>query len=215
MKYWQRQFIEHILNKNIINFGNFILKSGRSSPYFFNSGLFNTGLELSILGRFYAQALIDSNIQGELLFAPAYKGIPIVAATSIALAEHHNQDMPYCFNRKETKYHGEGGLLIGSPLQGRVILIDDVITMGTAIQESVKIINSHGAKLIAVLISFDRQEQGKCKMSAIQEIETTYNCKVISIINLNHIVKVLEEKPEMAEYLVRIHDYHKKYGVLT
>lgn len=161
MKPYQRQFIEFALSKQVLKFGEFTLKSGRKSPYFFNAGLFNTGRDLALLGRFYAEALVDSGIEFDLLFGPAYKGIPIATTTAVALAEHHDRDLPYCFNRKEAKTHGEGGNLVGSPLQGRVMLVDDVITAGTAIRESMEIIQANGAQLAGVLISLDRQERGR------------------------------------------------------
>lgn len=154
MKPYQRQFIEFALSKQVLKFGEFTLKSGRKSPYFFNAGLFNTGRDLALLGRFYAEALVDSGIEFDLLFGPAYKGIPIATTTAVALAEHHDRDLPYCFNRKEAKTHGEGGNLVGSPLQGRVMLVDDVITAGTAIRESMEIIRAQGAQLAGVLISW-------------------------------------------------------------
>ena len=163
MKPYQRQFIEFALSKQVLKFGEFTLKSGRKSPYFFNAGLFNTGRDLALLGRFYAEALVDSGIEFDLLFGPAYKGIPIATTTAVALAEHHDLDLPYCFNRKEAKDHGEGGNLVGSALQGRVMLVDDVITAGTAIRESMEIIQANGATLAGVLISLDRQDHGRCQ----------------------------------------------------
>lgn len=193
MKAYQRQFIEFALNKQVLKFGEFTLKSGRTSPYFFNAGLFNTGRDLALLGRFYAEALIDSGIEFDLLFGPAYKGIPIATTTAVALAEHHDRDVPYCFNRKEAKTHGEGGTLVGSPLQGRVMLVDDVITAGTAIRESMEIIGAGGATLAGVLISLDRQERGRADISAIQEVERDYHCKVISIVTLKDLIVYLEE----------------------
>jgi orotate phosphoribosyltransferase len=171
MKAYQRQFIEFALNKQVLKFGEFTLKSGRKSPYFFNAGLFNTGRDLALLGRFYAEALMDSGIDFDLLFGPAYKGIPIATTTAVALAEHHDRDVPYCFNRKEAKTHGEGGNLVGSALQGRVMLVDDVITAGTAIRESMEIIQANDAELAGVLISLDRQERGRGEISAIQEVD--------------------------------------------
>jgi orotate phosphoribosyltransferase len=167
MKAYQREFIEFALNKQVLKFGEFTLKSGRISPYFFNAGLFNTGRDLALLGRFYAEALIDSGIDFDLVFGPAYKGIPIATTTVVALAEQHERDVPYCFNRKEAKDHGEGGTLVGSPLQGKVMLVDDVITAGTAIRESMEIINANNASLAGVLISLDRQERGRADISAI------------------------------------------------
>ena len=205
MKPYQRQFIEFALSKQVLKFGEFTLKSGRKSPYFFNAGLFNTGRDLALLGRFYAEALVDSGIEFDLLFGPAYKGIPIATTTAVAL--------PYCFNRKEAKDHGEGGNLVGSALQGRVMLVDDVITAGTAIRESMEIIQANGATLAGVLISLDRQERGRGEISAIQEVERDYNCKVISIITLKDLIAYLEEKPEMAEHLAAVKAYREEFGV--
>ncbi|AXF78166.1 orotate phosphoribosyltransferase [Erwinia tracheiphila] len=213
MKAWQRQFIEFAINKQVLNFGEFTLKSGRKSPYFFNAGLFNTGRDLALLGRFYAQALVDSGIDFDLIFGPAYKGIPIATTTAVALAEHHDRDVPYCFNRKEAKDHGEGGILVGSPLQGRIMLVDDVITAGTAIRESMEIIAANQASLAGVLISLDRQERGWGKESAIQEVERDYGCKVVSIITLNDLVVYLEEKPELADHLAAVRGYWQAFGI--
>ena len=213
MKAWQRQFIEFAINKQVLKFGEFTLKSGRKSPYFFNAGLFNTGRDLALLGRFYAQALVDSGIDFDLVFGPAYKGIPIATTTAVALADHHDRDVPYCFNRKEAKDHGEGGTLVGSPLQGRIMLVDDVITAGTAIRESMEIIAANQATLAGVLISLDRQERGRGKESAIQEVERDYGCKVISIITLEELIAYLEEKPELADHLAAIRAYRKEYGI--
>ncbi|EFH4338296.1 orotate phosphoribosyltransferase [Escherichia coli] len=213
MKPYQRQFIEFALSKQVLKFGEFTLKSGRKSPYFFNAGLFNTGRDLALLGRFYAEALVDSGIEFDLLFGPAYKGIPIATTIAVALAEHHDLDLPYCFNRKEAKDHGEGGNLVGSALQGRVMLVDDVITAGTAIRESMEIIQANGATLAGVLISLDRQERGRGEISAIQEVERDYNCKVISIITLKDLIAYLEEKPEMAEHLAAVKAYREEFGV--
>lgn len=213
MKPYQRQFIEFALNKQVLKFGEFTLKSGRTSPYFFNAGLFNTGRDLALLGRFYAAALMDSGIDFDLLFGPAYKGIPIATTTAVALAEHHERDVPYCFNRKEAKDHGEGGNLVGSTLQGRVMLVDDVITAGTAIRESMEIIAANSATLAGVLISLDRQERGRGEISAIQEVERDYHCKVISIITLKDLIAYLEEKPEMAANLAAVQEYRDEYGV--
>ncbi|MEN5018365.1 orotate phosphoribosyltransferase [Erwinia sp. Eh17-17] len=213
MKAWQRQFIEFAINKQVLKFGEFTLKSGRKSPYFFNAGLFNTGRDLALLGRFYAQALVDSAIDFDLVFGPAYKGIPIATTTVVALADHHDRDVPYCFNRKEAKTHGEGGTLVGSPLQGKIMLVDDVITAGTAIRESMEIIAAHNATLAGVLISLDRQERGRGAISAIQEVERDYGCKVISIITLKELIAYLEEKPEMADHLVAVRAYRSEFGI--
>jgi len=213
MKAYQRQFIEFALNKQVLKFGEFTLKSGRISPYFFNAGLFNTGRDLALLGRFYAEALVDSKIDFDLVFGPAYKGIPIATTTAVALAEHHDLDFPYCFNRNEAKNHGEGGNLVGSALQGRVMLVDDVITAGTAIRESMEIIQANNATLAGVLISLDRQERGRGEISAIQEVERDYSCKVTSIITLKDLIAYLEEKPEMAESLAAVRAYREEFGV--
>jgi orotate phosphoribosyltransferase len=213
MKPYQRQFIEFALNKQVLKFGEFHLKSGRISPYFFNAGLFNTGRDLALLGRFYAAALVDSGIEFDLLFGPAYKGIPIATTTAVALSEHHNMDIPYCFNRKEAKDHGEGGSLVGSPLTGRVMLVDDVITAGTAIRESMEVIRQYDATLSGVLISLDRQERGRGELSAIQEVKRDYQCEVITIITLDDLVEYLTEKPEMAEHLQAIRAYQQEFGV--
>ncbi len=213
MKAYQRDFIEFAFNKQVLKFGEFTLKSGRVSPYFFNAGLFNSGLGLAKLGRFYAAALMDCGIEFDLLFGPAYKGIPIATTTAVALAEQHERDVPYCFNRKEVKNHGEGGSLVGSQLQGRVMLVDDVITAGTAIRESMAIINAQGATLAGVMISLDRQERGRGEISAIQEVERDYNCKVISIVTLNEVISYLEEKPEMADHLAAVRNYREQYGI--
>ncbi|AFI92592.1 orotate phosphoribosyltransferase [Pectobacterium parmentieri] len=213
MKAYQRQFIEFALSKQVLKFGEFTLKSGRISPYFFNAGLFNTGRDLALLGRFYAEALVDSGVEFDLLFGPAYKGIPIATTAAVALAEHHDRDLPYCFNRKEAKAHGEGGSLVGSPLQGRVMLVDDVITAGTAIRESMEIIGAHGATLAGVMIALDRQERGRADLSAIQEVERDYQCKVISIITLTDLIAYLAEKPEMAAHLDAVKAYREHYGI--
>ncbi|MFP1916626.1 orotate phosphoribosyltransferase [Lonsdalea quercina] len=213
MKAYQRQFIEFALSKQVLKFGEFTLKSGRTSPYFFNAGLFNTGRDLALLGRFYAAALMDAAIEFDVLFGPAYKGIPIATTTAVALAEHHDRDLPYCFNRKEAKDHGEGGSLVGSSLAGRIMLVDDVITAGTAIRESMDIISAQGASLAGVLIALDRQERGRGELSAIQEVERDYACKVISIITLKDLITYLQEKPEMAEHLAAVQTYRDRYGV--
>jgi len=213
MKAYQREFIEFALNKQVLRFGEFTLKSGRTSPYFFNAGLFNTGGDLARLGRFYASALVDSKIDFDLLFGPAYKGIPIATTTAVALSDHHDKDMPYCFNRKEAKKHGEGGSLVGSPLAGKVMLVDDVITAGTAIRESMEIIKAHNADLSGVLIALDRQEKGNGELSAIQEVERDFGTQVISIVTLTDLIAYLEDQPDMAESLASIKQYQADYGI--
>ncbi|KYN89085.1 orotate phosphoribosyltransferase [Vibrio cidicii] len=213
MKAYQREFIEFALEKQVLKFGEFTLKSGRKSPYFFNAGLFNTGRDLARLGRFYAAALADSGIEFDVLFGPAYKGIPIATTTAVALADHHDIDTPYCFNRKEAKDHGEGGNLVGSALEGRIMLVDDVITAGTAIRESMEIIQANGADLACVLVAIDRQEKGKGELSAIQEVERDFGCAVISIVSLSDLITYLEEKGDATEHLAAVKAYREQFGV--
>ncbi|ACH65126.1 MULTISPECIES: orotate phosphoribosyltransferase [Aliivibrio] len=213
MKAYQREFIEFALEKEVLKFGEFTLKSGRKSPYFFNAGLFNTGRDLARLGRFYAAALADSGIEYDVLFGPAYKGIPIATTTAVALADHHDTDKPYCFNRKEAKDHGEGGNLVGSALEGRIMLVDDVITAGTAIRESMEIIQANGADLAGVLVAIDRQEKGKGELSAIQEVERDFNCSIISIVSLTDLISFLEEKGDNAEQLEAVKAYRAEFGI--
>ena len=213
MKDYQKEFIEFALEKQVLKFGEFTLKSGRTSPYFFNAGLFNTGRDLARLGRFYASALEDSAIEFDVLFGPAYKGIPIATTTAVALADHHDKDVPYCFNRKEKKAHGEGGTLVGSELNGKIMLVDDVITAGTAIRESMEIIAQNGADLSGVLIALDRQEKGKAELSAIQEVERDFNTKVISIVKLADLISYLESQGTMDEHLASVKAYRDQYGV--
>ncbi|GAA0294789.1 orotate phosphoribosyltransferase [Psychrosphaera haliotis] len=213
MKDYQKEFIEFALEKQVLKFGEFTLKSGRTSPYFFNAGLFNTGRDLARLGRFYAAALVDSGISYDVLFGPAYKGIPIATTTAVALADHHDHDTPYCFNRKEAKKHGEGGSLVGAELKGNIMLVDDVITAGTAIRESMTIIEQAGAALSGVLIALDRQEKGKAELSAIQEVERDFGTKVISIVTLSDVVSFLQDSETFAEYLPSVQAYRAKYGI--
>ncbi|WP_427982203.1 orotate phosphoribosyltransferase [Agarivorans sp.] len=213
MKAYQREFIEFALAKGVLKFGEFTLKSGRTSPYFFNAGLFNTGRDLNRLGKFYAAALEDAGIAYDLVFGPAYKGIPIATTTVVALDEHYGKDVPYCFNRKEAKDHGEGGNLVGSELAGRVMLVDDVITAGTAIRESMDIIEAHQAQLAGVLIALDRQEKGKGELSAIQEVERDYKATVISIIKLADLITYLEEQGNNQQVLAAVSAYREQYGI--
>ncbi|HAS3655900.1 TPA: orotate phosphoribosyltransferase [Vibrio cholerae] len=213
MKAYQREFIEFALEKQVLKFGEFTLKSGRKSPYFFNAGLFNTGRDLARLGRFYAAALVDSGIEFDVLFGPAYKGIPIATTTAVALADHHDVDTPYCFNRKEAKDHGEGGNLVGSKLEGRVMLVDDVITAGTAIRESMELIQANNADLAGVLVAIDRQEKGKGELSAIQEVERDFGCAVISIVSLTDLITYLEQQGGNAEHLEAVKAYRAQYGI--
>ena len=213
MKAYQRHFIELALAKNVLKFGEFTLKSGRVSPYFFNAGLFNTGRDLALLGQFYAQTLIDNHVPCDVLFGPAYKGIPIAPTTAVALVEHHDMDVPYCFNRKEAKDHGEGGTLVGSPLTGNVVIVDDVITAGTAIRESMEIIKQHDATLSGVLLSLDRQEKGRGSLSAIQELERDYQCQVYSIITLDDLISYLTESETLSAHLPAVKAYRERYGI--
>ncbi|GHY17750.1 orotate phosphoribosyltransferase [Vibrio cholerae] len=213
MKAYQREFIEFALEKQVLKFGEFTLKSGRKSPYFFNAGLFNTGRDLARLGRFYAAALVDSGIEFDVLFGPAYKGIPIATTTAVALADHHDVDTPYCFNRKEAKDHGEGGNLVGSKLEGRVMLVDDVITAGTAIRESMELIQANNADLAGVLVAIDRQEKGKGELSAIQEVERDFGCAVISIVSLTDLITYLEQQGNNTEHLEAVKAYRAQYGI--
>ncbi|MCA1930370.1 orotate phosphoribosyltransferase [Rheinheimera sp.] len=213
MKQFQIDFIEFALSRQVLKFGSFTLKSGRTSPYFFNAGLFNTGGDLARLGRFYAAALEDAGVEFDLLFGPAYKGIPIATTTAVALFDQYGKDVPYCFNRKEAKTHGEGGNLVGSPLQGKVMLVDDVITAGTAIRESMQLIQAQGASLSGVLIALDRQEKGQGELSAIQEVERDFGTQVVSIICLNDLIHYLQGKPELAQYLEAVSAYRAQYGV--
>ena len=213
MQSYQREFIELALESNVLRFGEFTLKSGRVSPYFFNAGLFNTGRALAKLGHYYADTIIDSELKFDTLFGPAYKGIPLAATCSIALAERHNRNIPYCFNRKEAKDHGEGGNLVGSPLKGKVLIIDDVITAGTAILESMDIIKAHNAEAAGVIIALNRQERGKGDSSAIQEIEQTYQIPVISIVSLEHLISYISQQQKYTAYLDAIKQYRNQYGV--
>ena len=213
MQAYQREFIEFALERGVLRFGEFTLKSGRVSPYFFNAGLFDSGLALAKLGRFYAQALVDSGLSYDVVFGPAYKGIPLAATTAIALAEDHQRDVPWCFNRKEAKDHGEGGTLVGAPLAGRVVIVDDVITAGTAIREVMHIINNQGAQAAGVLIALDRQERGNGALSAIQEVERDFNMPVISIVSLQQVLEYLAESAELKQYLPAVERYREKYGI--
>ncbi|KZN47526.1 orotate phosphoribosyltransferase [Pseudoalteromonas luteoviolacea CPMOR-2] len=213
MKQYQKEFIEFALEKQVLKFGEFTLKSGRTSPYFFNAGLFNTGRDLARLGRFYAAALEDAGIEYDVLFGPAYKGIPIATTTAVALADHYDKDVPYCFNRKEKKQHGEGGSLVGSELKGRIMLVDDVITAGTAIRESMEIIQANEADLAGVLIALDRQEKGKGELSAIQEVERDFGTEVVSIVKLADLITYLEQQGSASEHLAAVKAYRDQYGV--
>lgn len=213
MKPFQKEFIEFAIARGVLKFGEFTLKSGRTSPYFFNAGLFNRGGDLAKLGRFYAAALMDAEIEFDVLFGPAYKGIPIATTTAVALADQYDVDTPYCFNRKEAKTHGEGGNLVGSPLEGKVMLVDDVITAGTAIRESMQLIEQNNASLAGVLIALDRQERGQGELSAIQEVERDFNTRVVSIVTLADVVSYLKEQPAQQDRINTINAYREQYGI--
>ena len=213
MQDYQRAFIEFALSKGVLRFGEFTLKSGRISPYFFNSGLFDTGGSLAKLGRFYAQALVSSEIQFDMLFGPAYKGIPLASTCAIALADEHATDLSYSFNRKEAKDHGEGGSIVGAPLKDKVMIIDDVISAGTSVRESIDLISQAQATPAGVVIALDRQEKGKAEISAISEIEQNYNIPVTSIISLEHLISFLSDNNDLLEYYDKINIYRDRYGV--
>jgi orotate phosphoribosyltransferase len=212
MEQYQNDFVDFMLEIGALKFGEFTLKSGRVSPYFFNVGQFNQGNHLSQLGQFYAQAIEASGIKFDVLFGPAYKGIPLVAATAIALNDSFNRSVPYSFNRKEAKDHGEGGSIVGHPLEGDILIIDDVITAGTAIKEAKDIINANGAKTKGVVVALDRQEKGKGELSAIQEVEQNFGIAVVSIINLSHIVDYLKANNDK-NIISRIESYRSQYGI--
>ncbi|KXS18189.1 orotate phosphoribosyltransferase [Gonapodya prolifera JEL478] len=216
IKPYQRDFINLCLARKVLLFGTFTLKSGRSSPYFFNAGLFNTGSALADIGKAYASSLIDSGVEFDILFGPAYKGIPLACATSIALAHHYNRDAPYSFNRKEAKDHGEGGNIVGTPLEPgkRVVIVDDVMTAGTAVRESMELIRAKGATLVGVLISLDRQERGNVgNFSAIQQVEKDYGVPVISIVKLDNIIEYLSETGDKyRDEIASIRQYLAAYG---
>ena len=212
---YQRDFIEFAIARNVLRFGEFELKSGRISPYFFNAGLFQTGSDLARLGSAYAQALTNSGLEYDMLFGPAYKGIPLATTTAIALATEHQRDLPYAFNRKEAKSHGEGGQLVGAPLNGRVLIVDDVITAGTAIRESIALIRDTGATPAGVIIALDRQERGQGELSAIEELKASEGLPVVSIVTLTQVLTYLREKPEMEEHAQAVAAYRARYGVET
>ncbi|WP_372862656.1 orotate phosphoribosyltransferase [Spongiibacter sp.] len=213
IKPFQQQFIRQAIDSDALCFGEFTLKSGRVSPYFFNAGRFSSGAALSALAACYADAIVDSGVSFDLLFGPAYKGIPLAAATACALAERHNIDMPFAYNRKEAKAHGEGGSVVGAPLQGRVLIIDDVITAGTAIREAIGMIEAAGAEVAAVAIGLDRQERGQGELSAIQELEQERNLAVISIVGLADIVEYLTAATSDIDLISRVSAYRERYGV--
>jgi orotate phosphoribosyltransferase len=212
---YKREFIELALELGVLRFGEFELKSGRISPYFFNAGLFNTGYAAAKLGRFYAAAIAESDIRFDMLFGPAYKGIPLAALAAASLAEQHGIDVPYSFNRKEAKVHGEGGSIVGAQLSGGVLIVDDVITAGTAVREAYQIISAAGAEVTGLIISLDRQERGQGPYSAVQELKISMDIPVISIVQLDDLINILEESSEYEEFLEPVLSYRKQYGVIS
>jgi orotate phosphoribosyltransferase len=213
MKDYQREFIEFAIERDVLRFGEFTLKSGRLSPYYFNFGLFNTGSALARLGQYFAQALVDSGIECDVILGPAYKGIPLATTMAVALSEHHGIDMPYAFNRKEAKAHGEGGSIVGAELKGRVAIVDDVITAGTAIREVMAIIEAHKATPAATLIAIDRMEKGQGELSAIQEVEHDYAMKVVSIISFDNVLEYLQESGTNHQQVAAMLKYREDFGV--
>ena len=215
MRGFKREFIELALELGVLRFGEFTLKSGRISPYFFNAGLFNTGYAAAKLGRFYAEAIAQSDTKFDMLFGPAYKGIPLATLAAASLAEQHDIDVPYAFNRKEAKAHGEGGSIVGAPLSGGVLIVDDVITAGTAVREAYQIISAAGADVAGLVISLDRQERGQGPYSAVQELKQSLDIPVVSIVQLDDLITLLEESSEYEQFLEPVLSYRKQYGVLS
>ena len=215
MQAYKKEFIDLALELGVLRFGEFRLKSGRISPYFFNAGRFNTGYAAARVGRYYAAAIAKSDIKFDMLFGPAYKGIPLATLTAASLAEQQDIDVPYAFNRKEAKAHGEGGNIVGAPLAGRVLIVDDVITAGTAVREAYQIISATGAQVAGLVISLDRQERGQGTLSAVQELKQSLDIPVLSIIRLNDLVDSLEESAEYEQYLEPVIAYRKKYGIFA
>lgn len=209
----KKTFIELAIERKALKFGEFTLKSGRISPYFFNAGLFSSGLDLAKVGDCYAHTLKNSGAEFDMLFGPAYKGIPLACATGISFANLFNRDLPYCYNRKEAKKHGEGGSIVGASLKGRVMIVDDVITAGTAIRESIDLINQAGAEPAGVVVALDRQERGNAELSAIQEIVKDYNIKVYAIINLGDLQHYMKSQPQLHDYLSAVKNYRDNYGI--
>jgi orotate phosphoribosyltransferase len=212
IKDYQREFLDFCLSTGVLRFGEFTLKSGRVSPYFFNAGLFDSGRSLARLGWFYAQAIRHAGIEFDMLYGPAYKGIPLACSTAIALAEHFDHDVPYAFNRKEAKKHAEGGVIVGHPLQGRVLIVDDVVSAGLSVGESVEIIRQAAATPAGVVIALNRQERGQGSLSAVAEVEEMWNIKVVGIATLDTLVAYLGEQHESRHQLAAIEAYRARYG---
>lgn len=215
MRAYKQEFLDLALELGVLRFGEFTLKSGRLSPYFFNTGLFSNGYAAAKLGRYYASAITASKVEFDMLFGPAYKGIPLVALAAGALAEHHDIDAPYSYNRKEAKGHGEGGSVVGAPLTGKVLIVDDVVTAGTSAREAHRIITSAGAEVAGLVISLDRQEVGNESRSAVQDLEQELGIRVISIVQLEDVIDLLEDSEELGTWFQPVVDYRKRYGVQT
>lgn len=213
MQDYQRDFLRFALKVGVLRFGEFTLKSGRVSPYFFNAGLFNTGSSLARLGRYYATTIVESGLVFDVLYGPAYKGIPLAAVTAAALHDQHGLDVPYAFNRKEVKNHGEGGIIVGHELEGKVLIIDDVISAGTSVRESVNLIRANGADATGVVIALDRQERGQGERSAIEEVEQDLGLDVVAIVRLSELESYLEEQADGQAQLAAIRAYRSRYGV--
>jgi orotate phosphoribosyltransferase len=215
MQAYKKEFIDLAIELGVLRFGEFTLKSGRVSPYFFNAGLFNTGYAAARVGRYYATAIAEADLQFDMLFGPAYKGIPLAALAAAALAEHQDIDVPFSYNRKEAKAHGEGGSIVGTPLAGRILIVDDVITAGTAVRDAYRTITAAGADVAGLVISLDRQERGQGPASAVQELQQALGIPVISIIGLDNLIDSLEESGEHADYLESILEYRRKHGTIS
>jgi orotate phosphoribosyltransferase len=213
MKTYKRNFLELAMKLGVLKFGEFTLKSGRKSPYFFNAGLFNTGQSIADLGQYYANAIVDSGIEFDMIFGPAYKGIPLATISAVALAEHHQINKPFSYNRKESKQHGEGGIIVGAPLNGKVLIIDDVITAGTAVKEAFNLIENSNAKIAGLIISLDRQEIGVSGKSAIQELEDNLNIPVVSIAKLDDLIELIKISDDLKVHLSSIIKYQEQFGI--